>query len=410
MMADPQESTAPTFAAWPAPVALAALAAQPRRFTLDGDDALEAHLSRACEQVVSGIRGLVPGRSLEAVILGGGYGRGEGGVLACDGGDQPYNDLEFYVAIRGLRHLNEFLYHRRLEVLAEILTPIVGVEVEFKVTSLHELSAKPASMFSYDLALGHRVAWARDPEGIPALLERHGDAGAIPLSEASRLLMNRSSGLLFAREKLDQAELTPADADFVKRNIAKAQLACGDAVLVAHGQYHWSCRRRHRRLEGLAGYAHDPFYKAVLLNHAIGVQFKLRPERQEQTRADMETSWTEVSRLTRACWLWTESRRLGRAFWTVRDYVGSSCPKGPKSSPLSNVVLNARAERRVRWSRRFAAHPRERVFHTLSLLLWAPDEIPDEERHELLENEIGRRPRSREGWIEAYRTLWVHAR
>jgi hypothetical protein len=63
------------------------------RFTLDGDEALERHLAHTCARVLSGIRGLIPPRRLEAVLLGGGYGRGEGGVLRGPGGDRPYNDL-----------------------------------------------------------------------------------------------------------------------------------------------------------------------------------------------------------------------------------------------------------------------------------------------------------------------------
>ena len=103
-------------------------------------------LVRTCARVASGIQGLISPRRLEAVLLGGGYGRGEGGVLRGPGGDRPYNDLEFYVAIRGNRHLNELRYRRRLEVLGEILTHLADVEVEFKVTSLAELARLPVSM------------------------------------------------------------------------------------------------------------------------------------------------------------------------------------------------------------------------------------------------------------------------
>ncbi|PYL00604.1 MAG: hypothetical protein DME19_04505, partial [Verrucomicrobia bacterium] len=76
-------------------------------------------------------------------------------------------------------------------------------------------------------------------------------AERIPLCEATRLLMNRCSGLLFARERLECAEFSPVDADFVERNLAKAQLAFGDAVLTAFGRYHWSCLERHKRLKSL---------------------------------------------------------------------------------------------------------------------------------------------------------------
>src|SRR4026209_1598165 len=77
------------------------------RFTLDGSAELEGHLERTCRQVLAAIRNAVPQGRLEAVLLGGGYGRGEGGVLKTKSGDRPYNDLEFYVFLRG----NEFLNH-----------------------------------------------------------------------------------------------------------------------------------------------------------------------------------------------------------------------------------------------------------------------------------------------------------
>jgi hypothetical protein len=385
--------------------------AGPGRYTLDGDRDLESHLELTCARIVSAIRGLVPGRKLESVLLGGGYGRGEGGVLAGPDGHHPYNDLEFYVAIRGNRHLNEVLYHRRLEVMAEILTHLAGVEVEFKITSLAEMAAKPVSMFSYDLASGHRVLWPHESPGTEAFAARHASAADIPLSEATRLLMNRCSGLLLAREKLDKGTLTAADADFVRRNIAKAQLACGDALLVAQGLYHWSCRRRHRRLKALAGYTEDPFLDDVLRSHASGVQFKLHPETTAEPREILELRWQEARDQARQCWLRIESRRLGRSFASIRDYLDAPCGKGPESPAVMNLVLNARASgRRFRLSGSLSRHPRERVFNSLALLLWAPDEIPEDERQCLLERELGQRPRSPDGWVDAYRALWGRAR
>ena len=201
-------------------------AAGAARFTIDGDDALEAHLAQVCERVLSGVRGLIPDRRLEAVLLGGGYGRGEGGVLRQPEGDRPYNDLEFYVAVRGNRHLNERLYRRPLEVLGDILSHLAGVEVEFKIASLAEWRAQRVSMFSYDLFAGHRLLWGdeRALEGCA----HHLQAALIPLSEAARLLMNRGTGLLLARARLAAARFSCEDADFVRRNIAKAELACGD--------------------------------------------------------------------------------------------------------------------------------------------------------------------------------------
>ena len=80
----------------------------------------------------------------------------------------------------------------------------------------------------------------------------NGEGSKIPLHRATRRLMSRCSGLLFSAERLERAEFTADDADFVGRNPAKARLAFGDAWLAAQGQYHWSCKERHDRIRRLA--------------------------------------------------------------------------------------------------------------------------------------------------------------
>src|SRR4051812_46612106 len=247
------------------------------RFTLDGNNALEQHLDSICAKITGAIRGLIPRRRLQALALGGGYGRGEGGVLRTPQGDRPYNDLEFYVFVRGNRHLNDRRFGRALHVLGEILTKQAGIEVEFKIASLTELARAPVSMYSYDLLAGHRLLFGE--AGVFGSCAHHLQAEKIPLAEATRLMMNRCSGLLFARERLEKPSFTAADADFVRRNIAKAELAIGDAVLTVFHSYHWSVTERHRLLGALAPRAETPWLDAVHRHHAIGVNFKLHPER-----------------------------------------------------------------------------------------------------------------------------------
>jgi hypothetical protein len=385
--------------------------AVPARFTLDGDAALEGQLEQTCARVLSGIRGLIPAGRLEAVLLGGGYGRGEGGVLRGPAGDRPYNDLEFYVAIRGNRHLNEFRFHRRLEVLAEILTHLADVEVEFKITSLAELAARPVSMFSYDLVAGHRLLWG-DPE-LPrqAIWNHHRHPEAIPAAEATRLLMNRCSGLLFARAKLEADPLTGAEADFVRRNIAKAQLACGDAVLAAEGKYHWSCRERHRRLELLAAAEPSPWLEAVRLHHRAGVEFKLHPSSAPIGKPELLARHAEVTELARQCWLWLESRRLGRPFASVRAYAEDAVDKCPGSSPLLDFLLNLRADQlRPRTRTHLWRHPRQRIFHSLALLLWEPAVATDPKLRRRVRGELNARTAASGEWAAAYQALWGRVR
>lgn len=379
----------------------------PRRFTLDGGRELERRLHVVCERIRGALCGLFPPDKLEAVLLGGGYGRGEGGVLNTPEGEQPYNDLEFYVFLRGNRHVNELRYHRPLEVLGHILTPQVGVEVEFKIASLEEFARKPVSMFSYDLVSGHRLL-----VGHEELLDECGHhmiAANIPLSECSRLLMNRCSGLLFARERLEQRDpFTTADADFVRRNIAKAALALGDAVLAARGGYHWSCRERHHRLLELSPEPSLRCLEQLRLHHKVGVAFKLHPERYAGSRAQLKRRHHSVTSLARDIWLWIESQRLGTPFSSMPDYVEDPLDKNPETSPARNALVNAKVLGPVRALKgNPARHPRERVLNALAILLWEPDALISPHWRRRLQTELFTDAPDFSGMVAAYRELWA---
>lgn len=345
--------------------------ARPRRFTRDGSAALEAHLERTCERVQAGVCGLIPADQLEALILGGGYGRGEGGVLRTSTADQPYNDLDFFVAVRGKRRWNEARYAKPLAVLGELMTPQAGVHVEFKVISLSEWQHQPISMFSYDLVMGHR--WLVGDESLLARCGHHRLAETIPASEATRLLMNRCTGLLLARERLERTPFTQADSDFVRRNIAKAELALGDAIVTARGRYHWSCRERQRRLQPFLALEHWNWMGEVLAHHAAGVEFKLHPEDAPLDPAALRQLHAQVTALALSVWLELESRRLGTRFGSVRDYAAGRGKLCAESGWVRHTLLNlARFGRRALRGRLAVRHPRERILRTLALLLWDP--------------------------------------
>ena len=365
------------------------------RFTIDGSPALEAHLAATCEKVLAGVKSLVPAAKLEGIALGGGYGRGEGGVLKTPGGDQPYNDLEFFVFIRGNAIFAEGKFRQPLHELGESLSPEAGLEVEFKVLTLDKLRRSAPCMFYYDLVAGHR--WQLGDDALLAGCEHHGDARKIPLQEATRLLFNRCSGLLYSLERLRRKDFGEAEADFVGRNLAKTQLALGDVLLAAHGQYHWSCRERHRRLAKLPGAENLPLADLVR-HHAAGVDFKLHPARSREARQTLSARHAELSELGKTLWLWLESKRLGTGFSSPRDYAFSAGNLCPETSSLRNRLVNFRA---------FGAgglaltrYPRERLFRALALLLWEQNDI------EKVRSELRTAAPDFAGLVSAYENLW----
>jgi hypothetical protein len=375
------------------------------RFTIDGSDELEARLAATCNKVLAGLESSIPAPKLEAVLLGGGYGRGEGGVLQTEAGDRPYNDLEFYVCLRGNRWWNETDFGPVLHALSEELSPAAELDVEFKLFSLDQLRCSPVNMFYYDLVMGHQ--WLLGEESFLRGCEHQREAGQIPLSEATRLLMNRSSGLLFARHHLMQKPFTPAHADFTGRNLAKAQLAFGDVVLAAHGQYHWSVRERHARLKKLSTPQELPWLPVVQRHHAAGLEFKLHPRKTAASASDLESQHSELVSLGLKLWLWLENRRLHQSFASARDYASSPEDKCPETKGWRNRLIHLRTFGPTQLlTGKWARYPRERLFHALALLLWEPAALHEPPLVRQLHRELNTRAADFEGLVRAYEKLW----
>jgi len=376
-----------------------------KRFTLDGDAGLESHLAQTCAGVANGVRTLVPPERLEAVVLGGGYGRGEGGVLHTRKGDQPYNDLEFYVFLRGSRLANERRYREQLRQLGEDLSAGAGLHVEFKTDSLERLRRSPVSMFTYDLVSGHRIV--HGSPGCFAGCAHHFKAGDIPLSEATRLLFNRCTGLLLVKDLLRRPLLKPEESDFIGRNLAKAQLALGDALLAALGLYHWSCRERHVHLTTLDETDFPGALDTVRKHHAAGVEFKLHPRRTLGSAAEFAKQHTELASLCLRLWLWVESRRLGCSFESPWDYAFSPVRKCPETPGWRNYCLNLRTfGARAAWDTMSTRYPRERLFNALALLLWSADGSQPTETRQKLRSCLQTDAADWSGLVEAYKEVW----
>jgi hypothetical protein len=309
-----------------------------------------------------------------------------------------------------------------------------GVHVEFKVDSLEHLKRGPVSMFSYDLVSAHRTVFGE--EGVFAGCEKHLDAKSIPVSEATRLLFNRCSGLLLVRELLGRATLDDEETDFIGRNVAKAQLALGDALLTVSGEYHWDCRERHCRLVNLASAEREKATSSPLPScpkadrekagraqnglkesgiswreiqslHARGVKFKLHPTSDWGNRNELEREHARVSKLAARVWLWLESRRLGRCFTSIQEYALSDADKCDEKALLRNRLVNLK----VFGSKALVdsagwRYPRERLFNSLPLLLWngEVEREPEVARH--LQKQLLTPARDWKGFVAAYKEIW----
>lgn len=176
---------------------------------------------------------------LGGVVLGGGYGRGEGGVFT---GPEPgavrlSNDLDFYVVSEeGASAADLARIEAALRPVGERWTAALGVDADFCVKTPWRLRHDQERLMVQELVRGYCDVAGQRGEELFRDIERR-EASALPWSEAVRLLANRGAGLLWAREE-ERGE------DFIVRNLNKCVLGAGDARLIAQGGYRWAAGER----------------------------------------------------------------------------------------------------------------------------------------------------------------------
>lgn len=203
---------------------------------------------------------------LLGVVLGGGYGRGEGGAFDDGGMLRLYNDLDFYVVADDTSSAGD------LAAIGEALAPIgerwtrkLGVDVDFcPAKTQWRIHHDQERVMIQELVRGYFDVAGQKGETLFAHIERR-PAESIPWMEAVRQLMNRGAGLAMAGEHADAGRNGSAAgqcqcddwASFVVRNINKCILGTGDARLIAKHGYRWKAEERAAALG-------DSLYSAAL--------------------------------------------------------------------------------------------------------------------------------------------------
>ena len=169
------------------------------------------------------------------VVLGGSYARGEGGVRKEREKGLLFNDLDFFVFTEKSPMPDEKI----LRELSEKYHALLHVDVDFsRPADCRSLKKNARRLMMQELKRNYVPVYGKDllAEHLPEL-----PAELLPFEEACRLLLNRGMALRLASEKLAQ---NSADGDFILRNISKAVLGAGDALLINRGLYRWQIDRR----------------------------------------------------------------------------------------------------------------------------------------------------------------------
>ena len=308
------------------------------------------------------------GENLVALVLGGGYGRGEGGVLQVSGEERPYNDLDLVLIVRRKTRLPWDALHGIRHKYASL----TGIEVDFsRPLTVDDVRGWPPTLMWSDLLHGHRVL-----DGDADILTANAPdlrADRLMPVEATRLMLNRGSGLLWALRVARGCEPAP-DADFIRRNYYKCALTLGDALLISYGRFATPYTGRGERLSRLLGELTRPFSFDLSRIYRDALRFKFWPGEPASTPGELQlgemaAEWGEVL-------LFVESRRAHREFRSVSEYAACRDAREPEQNRMARWPRNLVRNRQLGcWSLRY---PRERLYRELPMLLGlCESEVPD---------------------------------
>ncbi len=293
-------------------------------YTAWEDPAIERFVQGRLDRIVSAVRGQM-GADLEAILLSGGFGRGEGGVVRLPNGrHHVVNDFDIELVYREpmgrlLSKLAVQLRHRRaLHHLAERLASEFEMkQVDLSLRAGHSLRTAVPKLADYDLLHGHRLLWGADD---PTRIMRPFESREIPAFEGAWLLRNRGIGLVLARLYLDRGRLHDENTENFHIEINKAALAMGDALWILSGRYTVQYADRAVNFESLAalGYPRMAELKVLYLRAA---EAKLRPLANVKGAEAPEAVWERMASLYGHFHLWYESKRLHRDFTDLAAYA-----------------------------------------------------------------------------------------
>lgn len=288
------------------------------------DPAVDARIERMLDRIVQAVRAQM-GADLEAIVLSGGFGRGEGGVLRlADGGIHVVNDFDVEIVYRepfgrlASKLEVQFRHRRALAALAEKLADEFGMkQVDLTLRGLHSMAVDRPRLADFDMRHGHRLLWGASD---PCDSMRAFGADEIDPFEGTWLLRNRAVGLVLARLYLDQPEaLRPEHRENFYIEINKSALAMGDALWIMSGRYDVSYARRKLGFGTLAALAYPGFAELAAL-YDRAAEYKLRPLENQYPGEPPFDLWRRMAAAHVRLFLWFESARLATTFDTVQAW------------------------------------------------------------------------------------------
>ena len=280
------------------------------RFTVRGGDEVESSITSLVSEVGRIVEETVPPSDYKALILLGGYGRGEGGVVVRDGQEQPHNNLDFLLILED--PAAETRIRESVAPRWSALEKARGIGLDLGCVSVRTLQHSPCLVMWYDMRFGHKTVLG-DSDFLPSLKQFSVDR--ILPGDVLWLLVNRGSHVLINDYLMAQRAPREEDKRVIVKHAVKAIIGYGDALLFFLGAYNWSYQEKARRMA-----ERTDVPESFRNLYAEAIAFRFAPCYEEYLGRDMHAWMDSLRDAFQPVHIECESRRLGRTNWTWAEY------------------------------------------------------------------------------------------
>lgn len=307
------------------------------KYSINGNELFDRAIDQDLNEIIKAVQALPEKHLWKALILIGGYGRGEGIVY---NEAFPFNDYDLILVSKPINGIRLRRLRTQIKKFAEEHFSHLNVHVDLYLHTEKSLKEGPLSLLKYEMRHGNTVLFG-EIDNLPPW-----NIKDVSLDEGARLLLNRGTLLLYNKKR-------PNKKDFGKY-VLKAQLALGDALLLALGKYDVYYETKKEAILAC------PQFPWIQTHYRQAIDY--RNSLNDKILSSLEKEMEETVSQFLVFLYWYESIRLGTLVKTYEE--NCQALKKQRNYSLKSVLLNG-----LYFKSLSAVHPRDKLLAELPLFL-----------------------------------------